>query len=162
MTANITFRTVNAHHELTGLLSRRAEGFRLGQWDSTLMTAKQLKRLGTDDQLRKRLAKLMAQQCFRNTELENQHAETVPDSITRDYTDVKVVTPHGEIAWSELSRLNDEEMKILMIEVVSKTYRFLSMLFASGPKNTRAYPGRLTEAGHGAALERSRDHEPLT
>lgn len=134
MPANITFRTVNAHHELACLLSRRAEGLRLGQWDSTLLTAKQLKRLGTDDQLQKRLAQLMAQQCFRNTELENLHAGTVPDSITEDYTDVKVVTPHGEIAWSELSRPNDEEMKILMIEVVNKTCTFLSMLFASGPK----------------------------
>jgi hypothetical protein len=46
------------------------------------MTAKQLKRLGTDDQLRKRLAKLMAQQCFRNTELENLHAGKVPGSET--------------------------------------------------------------------------------
>jgi hypothetical protein len=43
------------------------------------------------------------------------------------------VTPYGEIPWSELSRLNDEEMKVLMIEVVNKTYTFLSMLFASGP-----------------------------
>ena len=98
----------------------------------------------------------MAQQCFRNTELENLHAERVPDSITGDYTDVKVVTPHGEIAWSELSRLNNKEMKILMIEVVNKTYTFLSMLFGSGPKNTRSYSGSLTEAGRGAAVERSR------
>jgi hypothetical protein len=97
------------------------------------MTAKQLKRLGTDVLLRKRLAKFMAQQCFRNTELENLHAGKVPSSRAGDYTDVNVVTPYGEIPWSELSRLNDEEMKVLMIEVVNKTYTFLSMLFASGP-----------------------------
>lgn len=42
------------------------------------MTAKQLTRLGSDEQLRKRLAKFMAQQCFRNTELENLHAGKVP------------------------------------------------------------------------------------
>ena len=97
------------------------------------MTAKKIKRLGTDVLLRKRLAKFMAQQCFRNTELENLHAGKVPSSQAGDYTDVYVVTPYGEIPWSELSRLNDEEMKVLMIEVVNKTYTFLSMLFASGP-----------------------------
>ncbi len=99
-----------------------------------LMTANQAKLLATDEQLRKRLAKFMAQQCFRNTELENLHAGTVPSSKTGDYSDVKVVSPYGEIPWPELSRLNDEEMKTLMIEVINKTYTFLTLLFASPPK----------------------------
>jgi hypothetical protein len=99
------------------------------------MTTKQLKRLGTDDELRKRLAKFMAQQCFRNTELENLHAGVVAGSMTGDYKDVNVVTPYGEIPWTELSRLSDEEMKVLMIEVVNKTYTFLSMLFGTGSGN---------------------------
>ena len=50
----------------------------------------------------------------------------VPGSLAGDYNDVNVVTPYGEIPWSKLSRLNDEEMKVLMIEVVNKTYTFLS------------------------------------
>ena len=97
------------------------------------MTAKQLKRLGTNEMLRKRLAKFMAQQCFRNTELEKLHAGTVPSSQAGDFTDVKVVTPYGEIPWSQLSRLSDQEMKVLMIDVVNKTYTYLSMLFATSP-----------------------------
>jgi hypothetical protein len=46
---------------------------------------------------------------------------------------VKVVSPFGEIPWPELSRLSDEEMKVLMVEVVNKTYSFLKMLFTSNP-----------------------------
>jgi len=76
----------------------------------------------------------MARQCFRNTELENLHAGIGPSSKAGDYSDVKVISPYGEIPWTELSRLNDEEMKKLTIEVVNKTYTFLSLLFASSPK----------------------------
>lgn len=101
------------------------------------MTAKQAKVIATDEQLRKRLAKFMAQQCFRNTELENLHAGTGPSSETGDYSDVKVLSPYGEIPWTELSRFSDEEMKVLMIEVVNKTYTFLTMMFKSS-KTTEA------------------------
>jgi len=45
----------------------------------------------------KRLAKYLAQQCFRNTMLEDLHAGIVPDSQTGDYTDVVVRSPYGEI-----------------------------------------------------------------
>ena len=37
--------------------------------------------------------------------------------------------PTGEIAWPNLSRLSDEEMKALMIDVVNKTYQALIVLF---------------------------------
>lgn len=97
------------------------------------MTAKQLKRLGSDEQVRKRLAKFMVQECFRNSELENLHAGKAPSSITGDYAYVKVVSPFGEIPWPELSRLNNEEMKTLMIDVLNKTYKFLSVLFDASP-----------------------------
>src|SRR5262245_37591252 len=59
--------------------------------------------------VRKRLAKLMALRCFRNTKLEDLHAGIYPSSEVGDYSDVKVVTPFGEIAWSKVSRLSDEE-----------------------------------------------------
>lgn len=78
--------------------------------------------------VRKRLAKWMAQYCFRNTKLEDLHAGKCPLSETGDYSDVKVVFPSGEIPWNELSRFDDGEMKALMIEVVNKCYIFLSML----------------------------------
>ena len=82
-----------------------------------------------DPMLLKRLAKYTVQQCFRNTVLEEFHAGTIPDSRSGDFSDVVVKTPHGEIPWSGLSRLSDEEMKLLMRDAVNKTYRFLCKLF---------------------------------
>jgi hypothetical protein len=66
--------------------------------------------------VRKRLAKLMASQCFRNSMLEDFHAGIVPSSRSADYSDVKVVTPYGETRWNDLSRMSDKEMKALMID----------------------------------------------
>ena len=56
-------------------------------------------------------------------------AGITPNSQTRDYTDVVVRSPYGEIPWPRLSRLSDEELKVLMIDVVNKTYRALTVLF---------------------------------
>src|SRR5690242_222462 len=95
------------------------------------MTPDQLTELKNNDLLRKRLAKLMASRCFRDSQLEDLHAGTYPSSPRGDYTDVKVVTPFGEIAWGDVSRLSDDEMKALMIDVVHRSYLFLSELFAS-------------------------------
>jgi ligand-binding SRPBCC domain-containing protein len=53
----------------------------------------------------------------------------LPTHKTGDYSDVVVRSPYGEIPWPKLSRLSDEEMKTLMIEVVNKTYRALIVLF---------------------------------
>lgn len=83
-----------------------------------------------DEVLRKRLAKLMAERCFRNTRLEDLHAGTVPESRAGDYSDVKVVSPFGEIPWPCLSRLSDDEMRALMIDVVDQCYTFLTDLLA--------------------------------
>jgi hypothetical protein len=44
---------------------------------------------------------------------------------------VKVVPPFGEMPWKELSRLSDDEMKILMIDAINQCYKFLSELFVS-------------------------------
>jgi ligand-binding SRPBCC domain-containing protein len=54
--------------------------------------------------------------------------EYTPDSQIGDYSDVKVVTPYGEISWERLGRFNDDEMKMLMIDVVGRCYEFLSEL----------------------------------
>ena len=77
----------------------------------------------------KRLAKYMAQQCFRNTVLEDFHAGITPYSDAGDYSDIVVKTPAGTIPWLKLSRLNNEEMKTLMIDVVNRTYLLLRTLF---------------------------------
>jgi hypothetical protein len=76
----------------------------------------------------KRLAIGMAVYCVRNTFLEDLHAGTAPSSQAGDYSDVKVVSPYGEILWQKLSRLNDDEMKKLMKEVVNKLYTALLRL----------------------------------
>ena len=87
----------------------------------------------------------MALQCFRNTKLENLHAGTGPSSATGDYSDVKVITPFGEIPWNALSRFNDAEMKTLIIDVVNKTYTWLTALFGS-EKVAKAVLERLSHA----------------
>ena len=71
------------------------------------------------------LAKSLAVLCVRNTFLEDLHSGITPSSQSGDYSDVKVVTPYGEIPWCKLSRLSDDEMKCLMKEIVDKIYTFL-------------------------------------
>jgi hypothetical protein len=93
------------------------------------MTLETAHEISINPQVLKRLAKYLAQQCFRNTMLEDLHAGITPDSQTGDYTDVVVRSPYGEIPWPKLSRLSDQEMKALMIDVVNKTYRALIILF---------------------------------
>lgn len=92
------------------------------------MNIKSFEEIQNNDVVRKRLAKAMARDCFRNTKLEDYHRGTFPDSNTGDYSDVKVVSPYGEIAWNKLGRLSDEEMKALMIDVVNHCYDFLTVL----------------------------------
>ncbi len=86
--------------------------------------------LAQNPQVLKRLAKYMALHCFRNTVLEDFHTGITPSSQAGDYSDVVVKTSFGEIPWSKLSRLSDEEMKTLMIDVVNRTYVLLQTLFS--------------------------------
>jgi hypothetical protein len=74
--------------------------------------------------LQQRLAKYMVEQCFRNSELENLHAGKVPNSKVGDYPDVVVRTPFGEIPWPELSRFDGAKTKVLMLDMVNRTYDF--------------------------------------
>jgi hypothetical protein len=83
----------------------------------------------TDPVLQQRLAKYMVLQCFRNSMLEDLHAGISPSSASGDYSDVTVSSPYGVIPWPKVSRLNDEEMKHLMIDVVDRAYRFIHTLF---------------------------------
>jgi|SRR5208337_1250889 len=52
---------------------------------------------------------------------EDLHAGTSPSSASGDYADVTVSSPYGVIPWPKVSRLNDDEMKRLMIDVVDRT-----------------------------------------
>jgi hypothetical protein len=71
-----------------------------------------------------KVAKSLVEVCVRNA-LEDLHAGIFPSSQSGDYSDVKVVTPHGEIPWTRLGRISDGEVKLLMIDIVNKTYTFL-------------------------------------
>src|SRR6266852_2869526 len=51
-------------------------------------------------------ATMLAFHCVRNSYLEDLHAGIFPSSQTGDYTDVKVVSPYGEIAWNRLGRIS--------------------------------------------------------
>lgn len=71
------------------------------------------------------IALALVETCVRNTQLEDLHAGSFPGSVVGDYSDVKVVSPYGEIPWANLSRISDEEMKALMIEIVDRVFTFL-------------------------------------
>lgn len=91
--------------------------------------ATSVKALITEPELQQRLAKYLVQRCFRNSVLEDFHAGIVPDSKAGDYSDVVVQSPYGEIPWNKLSRLSDDEMKVLMQDVVNRTYHLIQELF---------------------------------
>lgn len=63
--------------------------------------------------------------CVRNTELEDLHWGDPVFSKTGDYSDVKVVTPYGEIPWVTVSRFNNQEMKVLIKDIVNKVYTYM-------------------------------------
>jgi hypothetical protein len=100
----------------------------------------------TDPVLQQRLAKYVVLQCFRNSTLEDFHAGISPSSACGDYSDVTVISSYGAVPWPKVSRLNDDEMKRLMIDVVDRTYRFIYTLFdenTGGPnpvQNTNLRP----------------------
>jgi hypothetical protein len=83
------------------------------------------------------LARLMAVICVRNSRLEDLHAGRVPVSRTGDGSDVIVEDAEGNrIPWSEVSRIDDDEMRALMREIVDRLYTF--HLRADHP----TFPGR--------------------
>lgn len=78
-----------------------------------------------EERIAAQLAKAMAMICIRNTTLENLHAKRVPATKTGDFSDVFVVDADGQhIPWAEVSRLDDDEMRDLMRQVVNRLYTF--------------------------------------
>lgn len=78
-----------------------------------------------EEKIAAQLAKAMAMICVRNTMLEDLHAGRVPATRTGDFTDVFVVDAEGNrFAWTEVSRLDDDEMRDLMRQVVNRLYTF--------------------------------------
>jgi hypothetical protein len=61
--------------------------------------------------------------CVRNTSIEDIHAGIAPHSPAGVFFDVKVVTPIGEIPWSKVSRIRDDEMRAFMKKQESRDRR---------------------------------------
>lgn len=118
------------------------------------------------DEAMRRVALALVEHCVRNRRLEDIHAGTTPDSRTGDFSDVKVVTPHGEIPWTEASRISDAEMQELMIEIVNKVYTFLTHLEdtivirdSAGWKRPQHDPGLLSFTKRRATARRAEDQK---
>lgn len=79
----------------------------------------------TDLILAGRFAKTLTAMCVRHTEIEDIHAGISPVTKAGDYSDVKVIDAEGrEIPWNAVSRISDDEMKILMKKIVNRLYTF--------------------------------------
>lgn len=91
--------------------------------------------MNEDDEKRiaAKLARIMAMLCVRNTQLEILHSGLTPVTRTGNYSDVFVVDADGrQIPWSEVSRIDENEMRALMQEIVNRLYTF--HLEANDPK----------------------------
>jgi hypothetical protein len=71
---------------------------------------------------------MIALKCVRNTCIETIHAGISPKSEVGDFTDVKVVTPFGEIPWRDVSRVSDREINAFCKDVVNKLFTLLLYL----------------------------------
>jgi len=72
-----------------------------------------------------RLARIIAMICVRNSKLEDLHAGHVPVTRTGDYSDVVVLDADGKrIPWTDVSRIDDDEMRDLMRDIVNRLYTF--------------------------------------
>lgn len=69
---------------------------------------------------------------IRNTKLEDLHAGKYPTTLTGDYSDVKVVTPDGEIPWNDLSRFNNKEMGELKDSIREELYTQFKLMLDNG------------------------------
>ncbi len=90
----------------------------------------------TATESQKEFAKLLTAACVRRGHLEELHLGITPVTRTGDYSDVKVIGADGKvIPWTEVSRINQDEMKALMIGVVNRVHTFLARtLFSNEDK----------------------------
>ena len=91
--------------------------------------------MNRDDEKRiaAKLARIMAMLCVRNTHLETIHAGRTPITRTGDYSEVFVVDAEGRrIPWTDVSHIDEDEMRELMRDIVNRLYTF--HLCADDPK----------------------------
>ena len=88
------------------------------------------------DKSKGEFAKLLTAACVRRGFLEKLHAGITPVTRTGDYSDVKVIDAEGrEIPWNQVSRINQDEMKILITGVVNRIHTFLIRTILSVPED---------------------------
>ena len=76
------------------------------------------------------MAKTLAMMGGRNTGLETLHSGVVPTTHTGDYSDVRVIDADGrEIAWNDVSHLDDDQMRVLMKEIVNRLVEYIETYF---------------------------------
>ncbi len=81
-------------------------------------------------------AKIMTAACVRRGYLEKLHAGIIPVTRTGDYSDVKVIDAEGrEIPWTQVSRINQNEMKTLIIGAVNRIHTFLARTLFSATED---------------------------
>jgi hypothetical protein len=73
------------------------------------------------------LIRFITEKAIRNS-LEDLHAGIFPSTKTNDYSDVKVITPYGEIPWNNISRISDKELRPLMLEIEIRLHNTFSSL----------------------------------
>ena len=94
----------------------------------------------------KQFAKILTAACVRRGYLEKLHQGITPVSRTGDYSDVKVIDADGRvIPWKEVSRINQDEMKTLMIGVVNRVYTFMARTLFSATDD-KAFEAALDRA----------------
>jgi hypothetical protein len=73
------------------------------------------------------LIRFITEKAIRNS-LEDLHTGIFPSTKTNDYSDVKVITPYGEIPWNNISRISDKELRTLMMEIEIKLHNTFTSL----------------------------------
>ena len=101
---------------------------------------------GDEKRIAAMMAKTLAMMCVRNTGLETLHSGIVPVTHAGDYSDVRVIDADGrEIAWNDVSHLDDDQMRSLMKEIVNRLYTFNISIDDPGFRNSVDRWARIAE-----------------
>lgn len=102
------------------------------------------------------MAAYLTSQCLHTDFMQKHHEGFFPESESKDYSDVKVKTVEGEIAWKDLARISDDELAALGAEMTEKIYTFLSFWLSRAEGADR--DAVLRTFGFAAQDEWSTDH----
>lgn len=84
--------------------------------------------LSARNRIAQKWAKDITALCVRMTCIEELHVGKTPHTQTGDHSDIKVVTPAGEIRWSDVSHISDEEMRRFLKQVTDRLYTVLAQI----------------------------------